>query len=62
MGGIDVTRVLTSPPPLPDQPYDDSAVRELKAALKRQQYAFLIFLLVLLLVIVVFLVIPSIRS
>lgn len=58
MGGIDVTRVLTSPPPLPGQPYDDSAVRELEAARKRQQYAFLVFLLVLLVVVVIFFVIP----
>ena len=48
MGGVDVTRVLTSPPPLPGQPFDDSAIRELRAAHKRQQYAFFAFLLVLL--------------
>ena len=53
MGGIDVTKVLTLPPPLPGQPYDDSAIRELNAARKRQGYAFLAFLFVLLLIILI---------
>ena len=51
MGGVDVTKVLTMPPLLPGQPYDDSAIQELNAARKRQGYAFLIFLFVLLAII-----------
>jgi hypothetical protein len=58
MGGIDVTGVLTSPPPLPGQPLDNPAIRELQAAKKRQAYAFLAFLLVLLLLVIIFCVIP----
>jgi len=53
MGGIDVTKVLTMPPPISGQPYDDSAIRELNAARKRQNYAFVIFLFVLLLLILI---------
>jgi len=53
MGGIDVTKVLTMPPPVPGQPFDDSAIRELNAARKRQGYAFVIFLFVLLLLILI---------
>ena len=58
MGGIDVTRVLTSPPPLPGQLDDNSAILELQAARKRQQYVFLAFLLVLLVLAVIFCVVP----
>jgi len=53
MGGIDVTKILTKPPPLPGQPYDDSAVREFNAAKKRQAYAFLLFLSLLLVVVLI---------
>ncbi len=62
MGGIDVTRVLTSPPPLPGQPYDDSAIRELKAARKRQQYVFLAYLGFLILLVIIFCVIPFMNA
>lgn len=47
MGGIDITRILTMPPPLPGHPYDDTAVREFNAARKRQAHAFLLFLCLL---------------
>jgi hypothetical protein len=60
MGGIDVTRVLTSPPPLPGQPHDTEAIRELQAARKRQQYVFLAFLLGLLVLVLIFFVLPNI--
>lgn len=53
MGGIDVTKVFTMPPPLPGQPYDNSAIRELNAARKRQGYAFVIFLFILLFIILI---------
>ena len=53
MGGIDVTKILTMPPPVPGQPYDDSAIRELNAARKRQGYAFVIFLFILLLFVLI---------
>jgi hypothetical protein len=53
MGGIDVTKILTSPPPLPGQPFDQTALKELGAAQRRQQYAFLAFLLLLLLLVLV---------
>jgi len=45
--GVDITKVLTMPPPVPGQPFDDSAIRVLNAALKRQGYAFLAFLVFL---------------
>jgi hypothetical protein len=51
MGGVDVTKVLTSPPPLPGQPFDNTALKELEAARRRQGYAFLTFLLILLLLV-----------
>jgi hypothetical protein len=41
MGGIDVTKILTTPPPLPGQPFDSTALEELQAARQRQGYAFL---------------------
>ncbi len=53
MGGIDVTKILTMPPPLPGQPFDDSAIRELNAARKRQGYVFVIFLFALLLLVLI---------
>ena len=53
MGGVDVTKVLTMPPPIPGQPYDDTAIRELNEARKRQGYAFFAFLFVLLLVVLI---------
>jgi hypothetical protein len=60
MGGIDVTKVFTMPPPLPGQPYDDSAIRELNTARKRQGYTFVIFLFILLFTILI-LVSPCFR-
>jgi len=60
MGGIDVTRVLALPPPLPGQPFDETAVREMKDAQKRQQYALLGVLFIILILIVVFVVIPGV--
>jgi hypothetical protein len=53
MGGIDLTKVLTTPPPLPGQPVDNAAMQELEAARRRQAYAFLLFLLFLILVVLV---------
>ena len=53
MGGVDVTKVLMMPPPIPGQPYDDSAIRELNSARKRQGYAFLVFLFVFLLLVLI---------
>src|SRR5260221_8504895 len=32
MSGVDVTKVLTSPPPLPGQPFDSTALKELARA------------------------------
>jgi len=61
MGGIDVTKILTTPPPLAGKPYDDSAIREFDAARKRQGYAFLVFLVALLLL-VIFLVWPYFKE
>jgi hypothetical protein len=57
MGGIDVTRILTEPPPLPGDPFDSTAIAELQRAQKRQQYVFLGFLLFILLVVGAWLII-----
>src|SRR6266496_3699313 len=40
MGGIEITKVFTSPPLLPGQQPDTTVLRELQAPRKRQQYAF----------------------
>ena len=58
LGGIDVTRVLTTPPPLPGQPFDDAAWREYAAAQKRQQWIFVGSLFFLLILAIIFFVIP----
>jgi len=59
MGGVDVTRVLTEPPPLPGQPFDSSALAELARAQKRQQIAFLILLFIVLAVVIGVCVVPT---
>jgi hypothetical protein len=46
LGGLDVTRALTAPPPLPAT--GDPVLRELETVIKRRQYLLLAFLLVLL--------------
>jgi hypothetical protein len=58
LGGIDVTRILTAPPSLAGQPFDDVAWREYAMAQKRQQWMFLGSLLFLLLLVIIFFVIP----
>lgn len=52
LGGIDVTKVLTSPPPLPGQLPDMTAVAELNAARKRQGYIFVGYLFTVLLIVI----------
>ena len=54
MGGIDVTRILISPP---GHSYDESALKELAAAEKRQQYGILVFILFLIVCVLI-----SVRS
>jgi hypothetical protein len=61
MGGVDLTKVFTQPPPLPGQPFDNTAIAELNRARKRQQYAYVGFLLFVLLLVIVFCVIPCLR-
>lgn len=62
MGGVDLTRVFTEPPPLPGQPFDTQAITELNQARKRQQYAYVGFILFILLLVIVFCVIPYLRE
>jgi hypothetical protein len=58
MGGIDVTRVFTQPPPLPGQSFDSSAMEELAKARKRVMYVYLGFLFLVLGLCVNFFVLP----
>lgn len=53
MGGIDVTRVLSSPIAPIDGQVDDSAIKEFQAAEKRRQYVFAGLLLLLVLWIII---------
>ena len=62
MGGVDLTKVFTQPPPLPGAPFDNTATAELNQARKRQQYAYVGFLLFILLIVFVFCVIPYMRQ
>ena len=62
MGGVDLTKVFTQPPPLPGQPFDNAAITELNRARKRQQYAYVGFLLFILLLAFIFFVIPYLRQ
>jgi hypothetical protein len=61
MGGVDVTKILTSPPPIPGQPFDNTALQELQAARHRQAYGFLASLLFLLLVVILIFALPALK-
>jgi len=62
MGGVDLTKVFTQPPPLPGQPFDNTALNELDKARKRQQYAYVCFLLLIVLLVFVFCLGPYLRQ
>jgi hypothetical protein len=59
MGGIDVTGVFTQPPPLPGQPIDSTALREMERQKKMHGTIFAFALILIIIATICFFIVPQ---